>query len=116
MVAQWRFPIDQNSSSKTVGELKSDNKQARKLLSNSLKIIDMSMTDVDRKIKHNKCIDNLIPCVKLLRQKTDFTDDKIIEFQKLFDGFRLRRSGNFECRNGRHARLVKFSLKNIAFN
>jgi len=85
--SQWHFPLQQDVSPKRVGELKSDNNTARKLLTNSMKLIEISITDNDRKELYISCINNILPSLTLLRKKTDFTDDDINKFQELFDEF-----------------------------
>ena len=85
--SQWRFPLQQDESPKREGELKSNNNASRKLLTNSVKLIEISITDNDRKQLCMSCTNNMLPSLTLLRKKTDFTDDDIKKIQELFDEF-----------------------------
>ena len=46
-----------------------------------------SVTDTERKQKHDNCINNLLPALALLRKKTDFVEEEIYSFQKGIDCF-----------------------------
>ena len=63
------FPLQQDVLSKRVGELKSNNNIAWKLLTNSVKLIKISITDNNSKWLHISYINNILPSLILLHKK-----------------------------------------------
>lgn len=72
---------------KKVGELKMNNTKARAMLNKLELLIDISIVDEERKTKYLEAINFLRPSLVLLRQKNDFTNEQIQEFQKGVDKF-----------------------------
>ena len=83
--SQWCFPVQKNVSPKKVGELKSDNRQTRKMLRNAMLIVIASVTDSERKEKNNQCLNNSTRALELLSEKTNFSDQEIKSFQSMID-------------------------------
>ena len=59
-----------------------NNTKARAMLNKLELLIDISIVDEERKSKYLEAINFLRPSLVLLRQKNDFTNKQIQEFQK----------------------------------
>jgi hypothetical protein len=87
--ACWRFPLDKSNNE--VHSITMDNNRSRALMKNCTGLINLCVRcDNDNHARIQKfydCISNYNKMFEMLRKKDDFTDDEILEFQKLADYF-----------------------------
>jgi hypothetical protein len=82
---QWSVPMHENG--KTVGAITLDNNRICQVLEHLAIIIDASIVDVDRRNKYYNCIPKYCDAMQIVRQKEEFTDDDIINYQNLVDNW-----------------------------
>lgn len=86
--AQWCLPYD--NENKTAGIICLDNNRIRKVMAEYEALVDLSIHDQDRSVKYKASIHHYRIAISILREKREFTDDKIKEFQRHIDKwFRL---------------------------
>ncbi len=81
--AQWVLPYD--AENKTVGVICLDNNRIRKILEHYELLINASVFDRDRAVKYQSSIQDYRTAMVILREKKEFTDEKIKEFQRLIN-------------------------------
>jgi hypothetical protein len=89
---QWHLPvIDGTPKDQTkIGPITMDNNRTVRIANQLELLIDYCIpetVDADINMKWKRCIPHYRNAMKKLRQKTDFTDDDISEFQNEFDSF-----------------------------
>ncbi len=81
--AQWALPYDDEK--KTVGVICLDNNLIQKILLDIELLVQASIYDAARAIKYRYGMTNYRNAICILRQGQEFSDDKIIQFQKYID-------------------------------
>jgi hypothetical protein len=81
--AQWRLPMD--DAGKNVGIICLDNNRIRKIISNFETLLQVSISDPSRLVKYSYCIPQYRQGMVLLRQRDEFTDDAVKQFQNHID-------------------------------
>jgi hypothetical protein len=77
--AQWNLPM--NDSGKSVGIICLDNNRIRKIISNFELLVSVSVTDDTRLEKYNIAIPHYRDAMIILRQRVEFSDEEIRQFQ-----------------------------------
>jgi hypothetical protein len=77
--AQWSVPMHDN------GKTTLDNNRIHLVLENFEILIAVSISDEIRWNKYNYCIPLYCDVIQVVRQKNDFTDEDIIQYQNLVD-------------------------------
>jgi len=83
--AQWVLPYD--AENKTVGVICLDNNRICKILQEYELLINSSVYDRERLTKYRNCIQDYRSAMGILREKREFIDKKIKEFQFLIDSW-----------------------------
>lgn len=81
----YRIPYDKET--KALAPITMDNNRAREIVSNFSLLLDITVVNEPRKALWNIAIESYRRAMKLLRQKEDFTNERIEEVQKLMDLF-----------------------------
>ena len=81
--ASWTFPYD--TTTKKLGTISFENTKVRKVVQRMDRFIDASVTDQARQVKWKRCMPKYRVAVVIARQKEDFQDEDIIQFQKSVD-------------------------------
>ena len=82
---QWECPYDK--ATKELGILCLDNNKTRQAINKLEVILDLCIVDPDRSGQWNRCVENYRSGMILVRQKDEFEDRQIFEFQKHMDLF-----------------------------
>jgi hypothetical protein len=83
--AQWTLPM--NDEKTNVGLICLDNNRIRKVIEALELIVDVSIVDEQRSIKCNYCIPHYRDGMELLRQRREFTDEEIKQYQYHIDNW-----------------------------
>ena len=81
----WSWQIPYEKKEKKSGAISLDNNKTRVLMSDLHKLIDVCVTGEDRQFKWHRCIQGHNAAMELMRQKRDFIDSEIQEFQYQVD-------------------------------
>ena len=81
--SSWTCPYDEKVGK--LAPLSLDNNKTRKVVNSFEELVEVSVSEQDRKDIWNKCIPKYREAMELARQKADFTDDDIVKFQKTVD-------------------------------
>jgi hypothetical protein len=81
--AQWRLPMDEQG--KNVGIICLDNNRIRKIIDNFQLLIQASISDPTRLTQYSYCIPQYRMGMEILRQREDFMDDRVKQFQEHID-------------------------------
>ena len=84
--SQWEIPIDP-SQKVLVSAIMFDNRMARIVVEKMESLVNISGMNNEQIIKWKKCLAYYKEMIKMLRQKEDFLDEQIEEFQVLADNF-----------------------------
>jgi hypothetical protein len=82
---QWMLPIE--VADRKIGTITMDNNRTRLIVRHINALIDCCIVDVSKKNRYKSCIGKYRDAIIMLRKKSDFTDDQIVEFQRLLDDF-----------------------------
>jgi hypothetical protein len=83
--AQWALPMNEEVTN--VGIICLDNNRIRKALHSFELLIEVSSIDLQRVIKCNYCIPHYRQGMELLRQRKEFTDEEIKQYQHHVDNW-----------------------------
>jgi hypothetical protein len=83
--AQWALPYD--AENKTVGIICLDNNRIRKILMEYELIVQASVTDPERSFKYGTSVAHYRNAISILRERREFTDEKIVAFQNHIDSW-----------------------------
>ena len=84
--SQWKVPVDSNKNT-IIGAFMINNGMARRLVDKFDSLLSVIQMNDDKKQQWTKCVKYFKDMVLILRQKEDFTDERIEEFQVLADKF-----------------------------
>jgi hypothetical protein len=82
---QWECPTEDNGQS--IGSITLDNNRARKIVANVEELVELSVPDSVRKEQLLFAIRKYNAATTIMRQKSDFTDEQILQFQANVDDF-----------------------------
>jgi hypothetical protein len=82
---QWECPTEEDG--KSIGSITLDNNRARKIVANAEELIELCVPDTDRKESLLFALRKFNAATALMRKKSDFTDDDILQFQANIDDF-----------------------------
>jgi hypothetical protein len=88
--SQWRVPVEKKKSSDgglAVGEVNLPNTRARKMVDSLDPLIEISVLGEDRPAQWKKSVNDFRNCMHLLRQREDFTNEEVKEFQCVANEF-----------------------------
>jgi hypothetical protein len=83
------IPRAKDGKSFKIGEMSMSNKIVRKFMEHIESLIDFIIKDLEKSFKWKKCLKVYKELIYLARQKEDFSDDDIRNFQDLADTFFL---------------------------
>ena len=86
--SHYRIPRDADNS-RLIGEINLDNKRTREIINGLVPLINFSILNDGKRESWLKCRDLWSETIRILRQKDDFSDKEIIEFQVVADKFFL---------------------------
>jgi hypothetical protein len=72
---------------KSIGSITIDNNRATKIIANLEEIVDLCVSESDRKDQLLFAICKFNAATTIMRQKSDFSDDDILQFQANIDEF-----------------------------
>jgi hypothetical protein len=81
---QWQCPTEDDG---TIGSLTLDNNRARQIVANIEELVELSVCNNTRKEQLLFAIRKFNAATTVMRQKSDYTDDQIIQFQHNIDDF-----------------------------
>jgi hypothetical protein len=85
--SQWKCPRD-GPRNDQIGEVSIENTRTRIMIENLSGLVDVLVPDATRNRMWKWAINNnYVPAIELLRQKSEFTDDEIANFQRYVDLF-----------------------------
>ena len=83
--SQWKCPYDEKE--KKLGPLSMENTKIRKVIDKLELLIEVSVTNQDRKEKWLRCIPKYRLAMELARQKSDLSNEDVSNFQRAVDEF-----------------------------
>jgi hypothetical protein len=82
---QWECPMEDDG--KSIGSITLDNNKARKIVANIESLVDLSVSDSVRREQLLFAIRKFNAASNIMRQKSDYTDEDILQFQANIDDF-----------------------------